>query len=147
MELGDYNTVTSKQLLDTVVSFLDEFLKEQTNGKVYVRFIKNEDQRTTDSNVDVYKINYYSREYKFEIREKESNKLLTNLCTRVSIEDFTSNSMDVLSSGIDSINKESFSMLLTYMMVGRTTNVNFVDSRGESIRMMSIRDILNKYKN
>ena len=147
MELGDYNTVTSKQLLDTVVSFLDEFLKEQTNGKVYVKFIKNEDQVTTDSNVDVYKINYYSREYKFEIREKESNKLLTNLCTRVSIEDFTSNSMDVLSSGIDSINKESFSMLLTYMMVGRTTNVNFVDSRGESIRMMSIRDILNKYKN
>lgn len=147
MELGDYNTVTSKQLLDTIVSFLDEFLKEQTKGRVYVRFIKNEDQVTTDSNVDVYKINYYSREYKFEIREKESNELLTNLCTRVSIEDFTSNSMDVLSSGIDSINKESFSMLLTYMMVGRTTNVNFVDSRGESIRMMSIRDILNKYKN
>lgn len=147
MELGDYNTVTSKQLLDTVVSFLDEFLKEQTKGRVYVKFIKNEDQATTDSNVDVYKINYYSREYKFEIREKESNELLTNLCTRVSIEDFTSNSMDVLSAGIDSINKESFSMLLTYMMVGRTTNVNFVDSRGESIRMMSIRDILNKYKN
>lgn len=147
MELGDYNTVTSKQLLDTVVSFLDEFLKEQTNGKVYVKFIKNEDQVTTDSNVDVYKINYYVREYKFEIREKESDSLLTNLRTRVTMEDFTSKDVELLSYKIEDMNKELFSMILTYMMVGRTSPSGYFFNRdGEPINMMSIQDILKKYK-
>ena len=146
MELGDYNTVTSKQLLDTVVSFLDEFLKEQTNGKVYVKFIKNEDQVTTDSNVDVYKINYYVREYKFEIREKESDSLLTNLCTRVTMEDFTSKDVELLAYKIEDMNKELFSMILTYMMVGSTSPGYFINSEEGIISMVSIQDIIKKYK-
>lgn len=123
MKLENYNTITSKQFLDTIVSYLDKFLKEQTNGKVYVRFITNEDQVTTDSNIDGYRVNY-AKEYKFEIREKETHELLTNLCTKVSMNEFTSTDITLLTYKIEDMNIQLFSMILTYMMVGRTSTGN-----------------------
>lgn len=120
MKLENYNTITSKQFLDTIVSYLDKFLKEQTNGKVYVRFITNEDQVTTDSNIDGYRINYV-KEYKFEIREKETHELLTNLCTKISMNEFTSTDISLLTYKIEDMNIQLFSMILTYMMIGRTS--------------------------
>lgn len=144
MKLENYNTITSKQFLDTIVSYLNNFLMEQTSGKVFARLIINEDTSTSDSSDGTYKINNYEKEYIFEIREKCNRVLLNSFTVKRGMIDLSLDDLESLYYKEESMNKRLFEMILTYMIFGRLSNEEYWTI--QELSMMSIPDIIDKYK-
>lgn len=117
---------------------------EQTSGKVFARLIINEDTSTSDSSDGTYKINNYEKEYIFEIREKCNRVLLNSFTVKRGMIDLSLDDLESLYYKEESMNKRLFEMILTYMIFGRLSNGEYWTI--QELTMMSIPDIINKYK-
>lgn len=141
MKTENYNTITTKQNLYAVVSYLDNYLKRQTNGKVYAFLTVKETNHSTNSSESIN----YDLEYAFQIRENDKWTLLVGFTSKLMLMAITPNEVELFYSKKVAFNKKLSEVILTYMILGKVSNEDHWAI--EELTMMSIPDIINKYKN